>query len=74
VKIRYCAELIDQRSRHQPAEVPHSPQNFAPLKAEPQFWQNFVLAAGAAACGVPQCWQNLPPPVSWPQPEHLPTA
>src|SRR5713101_3668872 len=48
-------------SRGQPsAGVPHSPQNFVLPSVAPQFLQNFP--AGAAASGLPQCWQNLPSP------------
>ena len=55
------------------AGVPHSPQNRAPVSGVPQFPQNF-WADGAAARPCPQPWQNLPPPVSWPQFGHSPVA
>src|SRR2546430_5557731 len=46
-------------------DVPHSAQNTAPsLTCVPQLLQNRLVAVGAAARAVPQCWQNLPE-ASW---------
>src|SRR5258708_15292569 len=54
-----------------PAGVPHSPQNFAPLSAVPQLAQNF-FADSAAARVWPQLAQNFPPPLLSPQFGHAP--
>jgi hypothetical protein len=70
-RIRYWAALTVAVSY--PAGVPHSLQNFAPVRTVPQFPQNFC-ADCAAAKAVPQLWQNLPPPLSCPQEGHMPVA
>jgi len=61
--IRYWAALTVAAGY--PAGVPHSPQNFAPVRVVPQFPQHF-FADSAAASAPPQCWQNFPPPLSCP--------